>query len=76
MPENGRFQGGTMAPDESRFEKPELGPVGETAMYTHFGRKLQKIFPLPLGSSEPDDIRILLRKIKAKLDSPPVPRDG
>jgi hypothetical protein len=65
-----RFQGGALAPDKSRFEKPEIGSVGEMAVYAHVGWRLQKIFPLPPGSSEPDDIGILLRKIKAKLDIP------
>ncbi|MDQ6702902.1 MAG: hypothetical protein M3Z96_07275 [Pseudomonadota bacterium] len=72
-PENDRFQGGALAPDESKFEKFEIGPFRDTAVCAHFGRKLQKIFPLPSGSSEPENVRILLRKIQAKLDKPPVP---
>jgi hypothetical protein len=42
----------------------------------HFGRKLEHIFPLPSNSSEPENIRLLLRKIHAKFDKPPVPGDG
>ena len=76
MPERDRFQGGALAPAESRFEKPEIGPFWETAVCAHFSRKLQKIFPLPSGSSEPEIVGILLRKIHAKLDKPPVPGDG
>jgi hypothetical protein len=74
--ENDRFQGDALASDESKFEKPEIGSVRETTVCAHFGRKLQKIFPLPSNSSEPDNVRILLRKIQAKLDKPPVPGDG
>lgn len=75
-PVNDRFQVGASAPDKSRFEQPEIAPFGATAAYAHFGWKLQKIFPLPAISSEPENVRVLLRKIKAKLDNPPVPGDG
>jgi hypothetical protein len=74
--ENDRFQRGALAPDESKFEKLEIGPFRETAVCAHFGWKLQKIFPLPPGSSEPENVRILLRRIQAKLDTPPVPGGG
>jgi hypothetical protein len=74
--ENHRFQGDALAPDESKFEKPEIGPFRETTVCAHFGRKLQKIFPLPSNTSEPENVRILLWKIQAKLDVPPVPGDG
>ncbi|MGH6853774.1 MAG: hypothetical protein ACREDJ_11400, partial [Methylocella sp.] len=73
--ENDRFQGGALVPDESKFEKPEVGPFRDTAVCALFGRKLQKIFPLPSNSSEPEIVGMLLRKIQAKLDKPPVPRD-
>jgi hypothetical protein len=75
-PENDRFQGDALAPCESKFEKPEIGPFREMTACAHFGRKLQKIFPLPSNSSEPENVRILLWKIQAKLDKPPVPGDG
>ncbi|MGH9676204.1 MAG: hypothetical protein ACRD36_03805 [Candidatus Acidiferrum sp.] len=75
-PEYDCFQGGALAPDESKFEKPEIWPFRETMVRAHFGRKLQKIFPLPSSSSEPEDVRILLLKIQAKLDKPPVPGNG
>jgi hypothetical protein len=75
-PENNRFQGDALAPDESKFEKPEIGPFREMTLCAHFGRKLQKIFPLPPNSSEPENVRILLWKIQAKLDKPLVRRDG
>ena len=75
-PENNRFQGDALAPDESKFEKPETWPFRETTVCAHFGRKLQKIFPLPSNSSEPENVRILLRKIHAKLDKQPLPGDG
>jgi hypothetical protein len=74
--ENDRFQGDALAPDESKFEKPEIWSVRETTVCAHFGRKLQKIFPLPSNSSEPENVRILLRKIQAKLDKPLVPGGG
>jgi hypothetical protein len=76
MPENFRFHGGALAPEESQFEKPEIGPFRETSVCAHFGRKLQKIFPLPSISSEPENVRILLHKIRAKLDKPHLPGDG
>ena len=47
MAENGHFQGDALAPDESKFEKPEIGFFREATVRAHFGRKLQKIFPLP-----------------------------
>jgi hypothetical protein len=65
--DNGRFHGGDLAPDDSKFEKPEIGPFREPVC-AHFGRKLQKIFPLPSTSSEPENVRLLLGKIEAKLD--------
>ena len=68
MTVNGRFQGGALAPDESKFEKPDIWPFRETTMCAHFGRKLQKIFPVPSTSSEPENVRILLHKIRTKLD--------
>ena len=71
MAENGHFQGDALAPDESKFEKPEIGFFREATVCAHFGRKLQKIFPLPCNSSEPENVRILLRKIQAKLDNSP-----
>ena len=73
-PENVCFQGGALAPDESKFEKPEIG-FRDATVCAHFGRKLQKIFPLPCNNSEPDNVRILLLKIQAKLDKLPVPGD-
>jgi len=53
MAENGHFQGDALASDESKFEKPEIGFFREATVCAHFGRKLQKIFPLPCNSSEP-----------------------
>ena len=76
MPENDRFQGGALAPDESKFEKPEIWPFRETATCALFGWKLQKLFPLPSNNSEPENVRILLREIQATLDKPPGPGDG
>jgi hypothetical protein len=76
MPENGRFHGRALAPGESKFEKPEIGPFREPMVCAHFGGKLQKIFPLPSTSSEPENVRILLHEIQAKLDRPPLAGDG
>jgi hypothetical protein len=76
MAENGRLQGAGLASDESKFEKPEIGFLRETKVCAHFGRKLQKIFPLPSNNSEPENVRILLRKLQAKLDKLLVPEDG
>ena len=75
-PQNDRLHGGALAPDKSKFEKLEIGPFRETTICAHFGRKLQKIFPLPSASSEPENVRILLRKIRTKLDEPRLPGDG
>jgi hypothetical protein len=74
--EKNGFRDGAFASDESKFERPEIGPLGETAVRAQFGRKLEQIFPLPSNSSEPETVRILLRKIHAKFDTPPVPGDG
>ena len=74
--EKDRFHGGVMAQGESKFEKPEIGPFREPMARAHFGRKLQKIFPLPSTSSEPENVRILLHKIRTKLDRTPLPGDG
>jgi hypothetical protein len=76
MTENGRFHGGALAPDESKFEKPEIVSLRETKVCAHFGRKLQKIFPLPSTGSEPENVRVLLHMIQAKLGKPPLPGDG
>jgi hypothetical protein len=70
---NNHFRGGTVAPGESRFEKFETGLFCESAAFAHFGRKLQKIFPVPPENSEPEDVRVLLSKIQAKLNKFPVP---
>jgi hypothetical protein len=76
MAEDGRFQGDGLASDESKFEKPEIGFLRETKVCAHFGRKLQKTFPLPSNNSEPETVRILVRKVQAKLDKLLVPEDG
>lgn len=73
--ENNHFLSGAVAPGESKFEKPEAEPFFETSFCAHFGRKLQKIFPLPPDSSEPENVRILLRKIQATLNNLPAPQD-
>ena len=70
-PTNDRFLGDAMAPDESKFEKLEIGCFRETPVRAHFGRNLQKIFPLPATGSEPENVRVLLQKIQARLDKPP-----
>ncbi len=75
-PENDCYQYDALAPDENRFEKLEIGSFRETTVCAHFGRKLQKIFPLPANGSEPENVGILLREIQTKLDKPPVPGDG
>ncbi|MDQ6703896.1 MAG: hypothetical protein M3Z96_12830 [Pseudomonadota bacterium] len=74
-PENDCYQDDALAPGESRFEKLEIGSFRETTVCAHFGRKLQKIFPLPSNGSEPENVGILLREIQTKLDKPPVPGD-
>ena len=73
---NSHFRAGTVAPGESRFEKFETGFLYEASTYAPFGRKLQKIFPLPPESSEPEDVRVLLSEIQAKLNNFPVPEEG
>jgi hypothetical protein len=62
-----RFLGGAMGPGESRFETFEPGPVLERASYAHLGHKLRMLFPLPPESTEPEDVRVLLSEIQAKL---------
>ena len=56
-----------MGPGQSRFETFEHGPILERASYAHFGRKLRMIFPLPPESSQPEEVRILLSEIQARL---------
>ncbi|HUB64814.1 MAG TPA: hypothetical protein VL996_10300 [Methylocella sp.] len=70
---NDPFSGGAGAPGESRFEKADVGAFFETAAYAHFGRKLQKIYPVPPDSSAPEEVRILLKMIQAKLNNFPLP---
>ncbi len=74
MPEINRFRGDTLAPGESKFENPEIGSFRETAVRAHFGRKLQKIFPLPSDELEPEDVRMLLQKIREAFGTPRIPR--
>jgi hypothetical protein len=71
-PETEHSRDGALPANESRFEQPDIGPSGETAIRAHFGRKLQKLFSLPPENSEPADVRKLLRRIEAKLNGPPV----
>ena len=73
--QNVHLPSGTVAPEESRFEKLETGPFFDTGACAHFRRKLQKIFPLPPENSEPEDLRVLVNKIQAKLNSSAVAKD-
>jgi hypothetical protein len=76
LTKNDRFLGDAVAPDESKFEKLEIGCFRETTACAHFGRNLQKIFPLPATGSEPENVRALLQKIQARVDKPPGSGDG
>lgn len=76
MAEINRFRGDTLAPGESKFENPEIGSFRETAVRAHFGRKLQKIFPLPSDELEPEDVRMLLQKIREAFATPRIPGNG
>jgi hypothetical protein len=62
------FSDGVPLQAKSRFEKADIGPILGKNNCGHFGRKLQKIFPLPVESSEPEKVRNLLREIQAKLN--------
>jgi hypothetical protein len=73
---NNHFRAGGVAPGESRFEKFETGFLFEASAHAPFGRKLQKTFPVPPESSEPEDVRVLLSEIQAKLNNFPVPGEG
>jgi hypothetical protein len=66
-----RFSGVGAAPEASRFETFEHGTFFKTSAYADIGRKLQKVFPLPPESSEPEEVRVLLRQIQAKLNATP-----
>lgn len=70
------FLGGSVAPKESRFEQAEIGRAPETDIFGHFGPKLQKVFPLPVATSESDGFHVLLREIQAKLSSLTYPEEG
>jgi hypothetical protein len=61
---NNHFRAGGVAPGESRFEKFETGFLFEAT------------FPVPPESSEPEDVRVLLTEIQAKLNNFPVPGEG
>lgn len=63
------FLGGVPLQAESRFENAEIGPIRGKTQCGHFGRKLQKIFPLPRENSEPEKLRNLLLEIQAKLNN-------
>lgn len=67
---------GAAAPEDSRFEQFNMEAFSETSACAYFGRKLQKLFPLPAENSEPDDLRLLLRAMQAKLDESPVAAVG
>jgi hypothetical protein len=51
---------------ESRFEEADVGPFAESTVRAFLGRTLKKRFPLPPELSEPNEMRILLQKIRAK----------
>jgi hypothetical protein len=53
---------------ESRLEKADIELFPEPSIQAHCGRTLKKLFPLPPEHSEPNEIRILLQKIQAKLE--------
>jgi hypothetical protein len=59
---------GALAANESRFEQADIGPVCGKTIHAYLSRRLQKLFPLPPESTEPEKVRTLLRKIEAKLD--------
>jgi hypothetical protein len=54
---------------ESRFEKADFGPLAEPSSQASLGRTLKKLFPLPPEHSGPNELRILLQKIRAKLET-------
>jgi|GEM_PF-2550350 hypothetical protein len=62
-----RLSGNRAPRKESRFEQAEIGPVSEAAARAYFGRKLERLFPLPAEHSEPPAMRQLLREIETKL---------
>lgn len=71
------FPNGAGTLRESRFETFDLGPFlkPEVVAGAQLRWKLQKIFPLPPENSEPEDVRVLLKKIQAKLSGSTVPED-
>jgi hypothetical protein len=76
VPESKDFPIGALASSESRFEQPDTGPFCSNGVRAYFGRKLQRLYPLPPDSSEPANVRKLLRRIEAELEKPPVPGNG
>jgi hypothetical protein len=65
--ETEHFRVGALAANESKFERPDIGSFCEAAVRAQFGRKLEGLFPLPPENSEPENIRLMLRKMQAKL---------
>lgn len=53
----------------SRFEQPDLWQGCKTAVQAQFGRRLQKLYPLPAEDTEPENVRALRLRIQSKLDS-------
>lgn len=55
---------------KSRFEQPIFGPLGPKGRTAAFAPALQKLFPVPNESSEPEEFRILRQRIAAELNRP------
>jgi hypothetical protein len=67
MLKDGGFLGAEMSPYPSRFERPESGLCGDSAVRVQFGHKLRAVFELPTVQSQPDGFQCLLKQIEAKL---------
>jgi hypothetical protein len=67
-PKAQKFFDSPVARCESRFEKAHFGPFAEPSVQASLGRTMKKLFPLPPEHSEPNELRILLQTIRAKLE--------
>ncbi len=67
MLKDGGFLTAGLSPYPSRFEKPEAGLCGDSALSVQFGHKLRTVFEAPSVQSQPERFKFLLQQIEAKL---------
>ncbi|MEJ0095059.1 MAG: hypothetical protein WDN46_17060 [Methylocella sp.] len=68
MLKNGDLLPVEVSPCLSRFETPDAGLRGRSAVHVQFGHKLRTVFEVPTVQSQSDRFQFLLEEIKAKLN--------